>query len=100
MSIAFEMDERLQEIFHLRPLQDETIAYRNNIKLYQTLMKQTCKAELQNIVNVEMDIACTKLRMPDPKLVPPLSANCMDCTPKIESLLEETKMTSIGMKLL
>ncbi|CAD6992443.1 uncharacterized protein LOC105665505 isoform X1 [Ceratitis capitata] len=94
------MDERLQQIFHLRPLQEETIAYRNNVKLYRTLMKQTCKAELQNLVNVDMNIVETELKIPDPKLIPPVIVNNNDLTPKIDSLIEEVKMTSIGMKLL
>ncbi|XP_039948303.1 uncharacterized protein LOC126767710 isoform X2 [Bactrocera neohumeralis] len=77
------MDERLQQVFHLRPLQEETIAYRNNMKLYRTLMKQTCKAELQNLVNVEMNIADKEMKMPDPKTVPPDFSENEDLTPKM-----------------
>ncbi|XP_039948302.1 uncharacterized protein LOC126767710 isoform X1 [Bactrocera neohumeralis] len=94
------MDERLQQVFHLRPLQEETIAYRNNMKLYRTLMKQTCKAELQNLVNVEMNIADKEMKMPDPKTVPPDFSENEDLTPKIDALLEDVRTTAIGMDLL
>ncbi|XP_028899816.1 uncharacterized protein LOC114804687 isoform X2 [Zeugodacus cucurbitae] len=94
------MDERLQQIFHLRPLQEETIAYRNNMKLYRTLMKNTCKAELQNLVNVEMNIADIEMKKPDPKRIPPVFSENEDLTPKIDALLAEVKTASIGMKLL
>lgn len=94
------MDERLQQVFHLRPLQEETIAYRNNMKLYRTLMKQTCKAELENFVKVEMNIADKELKMPDPKTVPPVLTENEDLTPKIDALLEDIRTTSIGLDLL
>ncbi|XP_017472061.1 PREDICTED: uncharacterized protein LOC108363270 [Rhagoletis zephyria] len=93
------MDDRLQQLFHLRTLQDEAIAYRNNMSLYRTLMKQTCKAELENLVNVDIKIADTQLRIPDPKLIPPLPTNDKFSS-KVDEVLEELEMTSIGMKLL
>ncbi|XP_019845867.2 uncharacterized protein LOC109579550 [Bactrocera dorsalis] len=94
------MDERLQQVFRLRPLQEETIAYRNNMKLYRTLMKQICKAELQNLVNVEMNIADKEIKMPDPKTVPQDFSENEDLTPKIDALLEDVRTTAIGMDLL
>ncbi|XP_067619507.1 uncharacterized protein Kmn2 [Eurosta solidaginis] len=94
------MDERLQQIFHLKPLQEETITYRSNMRMYKTLMKQTCRAELHNLVNVVMDVSCTEIKMVDQSQIPQFSEPRPDLTPKIDTLREEIKMTSIGMKLL
>lgn len=69
----FILDEKLKQIFKLRPLQTECMEYRNFISEYKTMIKRTCESELKNLMTVEMKIDQINLKMPDEKLIPTFS---------------------------
>lgn len=68
--IKFCLDQKLQQIFKIRPLQANCIAYRTSTKEYRKMVKQTCVAELKNLVNVEIKIEQVELKMPNEKEIP------------------------------
>ncbi|XP_023308221.2 uncharacterized protein LOC111689987 [Lucilia cuprina] len=92
------MDEQLQQIFKLRPLQTNCIAYRSSTDDYRKIMKQTCVSELKNLVNVDMKIEQVQLKMPDENQIPRTSEEIKKS--KADELLNEISVVEDGLMLL
>ncbi|XP_065371621.1 uncharacterized protein LOC135963622 [Calliphora vicina] len=92
------MDEKLQQIFKIRPLQTNCIAYRSSTNEYRKMMKQTCVSELKNLVSVEMKIEQVHLKMPDEKQIPNISEELKKS--KADCLLKECSLVEEGLMLL
>jgi len=46
------MDESLQDIFRVRPLQESINAYRNVHDCYRRMLKESSISEMKNLVNL------------------------------------------------
>ncbi|XP_075148243.1 kinetochore Mis12-Ndc80 network component 2 [Haematobia irritans] len=93
------MDEKLQQILKIKPLQDTVIAYRNSTDEYRKMLKRTCRADLENLVNIEMSVESVEPVMPSDDKIPPLPSESLR-KPKVSSLLKECRKVEEGIHLL
>ncbi|TMW50971.1 hypothetical protein DOY81_003972, partial [Sarcophaga bullata] len=91
-------DQKLQQIFKIRPLQTNCIAYRSSTNEYRKMLKQTCVSELKNLVNVEMKIEQVQLKIPNEEEIPQIPSDIR--TTKADYLLEECSRVEEGLRLL